>query len=142
MNTIQALRAATYTKRRYVAFAVLGSVVLFATAFVFLFVHQVRVQRKFLITVSKFGAMPMPHVEHSWFVHIEQLSYEKLENVQVLIDQGTIHNSAMPFAWSFNNETIDGRAQKEFGISPHPSTITMVWDGGSETFRFNATPIP
>ena len=129
-------------KRRYVAFAVLGSVVLFATAFVFLFVHQVRVQKTFLITVSKFGAPSIPNVEHSWFVHIEQLSYEELENVQVLIDQGTIHNSAMPFAWSFNNETFDGRAQKEFGISPHPLNITIVWDGGFEIFLFNSTPIP
>ena len=128
-------------KRRYVAFAVLGSVVLFATAFVFLFVHQVRVQKTFLITVSKFGAMPIPHIEHSWLVHIEQLSYEELENVWVLIDQGTINNSAMPFA-SFNSETFDGRAQKEFGLSPHPSTIIMVWDGGSETFLYNPTPIP
>jgi hypothetical protein len=128
-------------KKRYVAFAVLGSVVLFATAFVFLFVHQVRVQKTFLITVSKFGAMQIPNVEHSWFVHIEQLSYEEFENVWVLIDQGTIHNSAMPFAWPFNNETIDGRAQKEFGLSPHPLNITIVWDGGSEIFLFNSTPI-
>ena len=129
-------------KRRYVAFAVFGSAVLFATTFVVLFVHQVRVQKTFLITVSKFGAMPIPNVEHSWFVHIEQLSYEEFANVLVLIDQGTVHNSAMPFAWSFNNETFDGRAQKEFGISPHPLNITIVWDGGFEIFLFNSTPIP
>jgi hypothetical protein len=129
-------------KRRYVAFAVLGSVVLFATAFVFLFIHQVRIQKTFLITVSKFGATPIPNVEHSWFIHIEQLSHKEVENVWVLIDQGTIHNSAMPFTWPFNNETFDGRAQKEFGHSPHPSNITVVWDGGSEIFLFNPTPIP
>ena len=74
----------------------------------------------------------MADAEWSWFVHIEQLSYTELNNVQVLIDQ----DSQSPFYSPTYNKTWDGHAQKEFWISWHPTNITIVWDEGSETFLF------
>lgn len=116
--------------------------ILFATVFVFMFVHQIRTQKTFRITVTIFGAHSMPHADYGWRVIIEQLSYEELKKAEILIDQGTPANCASPFYNPFlYNSTIDGRAQSEFGLSWHPSNITMVWDGGSEIFLFNPTPI-
>lgn len=131
-------------KKRYVAlFASICLAILFATTFVFMFAHQVRMQKTFRVTVTKFGALPGPHTDNPWRVLIEQLSYEELKNAEILIDQGTPNNFASPFYNPFlHNSTIDGRAQKEFYVSWHPSNITMVWDGGSEIFLFNPTPIP
>lgn len=133
----------TRMNKKFVAsFIIISTVILFLAIFVFMFLHQVQTQNTFRITVTKFGAITIPHADNSWRIHIEQLTYEKLENAEILIDQGTPYNSASPFPGSWNNRTVDGRAQKEFHISWHPSNITMVWDGGGEVFHFSSSPIP
>ena len=104
--------------------------------------HQVQTKETFGVTVTVFGAFSPPDCDYGWRVIVEQLSYEELKNVKILIDQGTPSNLQMPFYWPHDNRTIDGRAQKVFGLSWHPSNITMVWEGGSEIFLINPTPIP
>ncbi len=132
-------------KRNSFAFRVLvGSfcaVILVGALFVFLFVHQVQAQQKFRVTLTKFGALPIPHGDDSWRIIVEQLSYEELKNVDIRIDEGTRNNTGMPFygPWLYN-KTFDGRAQKEWGQSPQPINITIVWDGGAESFVFNRYP--
>ncbi len=116
--------------------------ILIGALFVFTFVHQVQAQQMFRVSVTKFGAMPLVHADVSWRVIVEQLSYERLNNVEILTDQGTPYNSGSPFYNDFlYNSTGDGRAQREWCQGPHqPSNITIVWDGGSETFLFNQYP--
>ena len=132
-------------KTKSVAFRALIGVVcfviLFGALFVFTYLHQVQEQQKYRVTVSKFGAIPLPHSDDSWRVLVEQLSNEELKNPEILIDQGTPYNSGHPFYNPFlNNKTIDGRSQNEFSRSHQPINITVVWDGGSETFLFNHYP--
>ena len=114
-------------KKFVASFNIISTVILFLALFVFMFVHQVHTQNTFRITVTKFGAISIPHTDSSWRIHTEQLTYERLENAEILIDQGTPYNSASPVPGSWNNRTVDGRAQKEFYISWHPSNITMAW---------------
>jgi len=117
-------------------------VILVGAMFLLAYVYQVQTQQTFQVTVTKFGALPLPHSDESWRVVVEQLSYEELSNVEILTDQGTPYNSGQPFYNNFlHNSTIDGRAQREWSQGPHqPSNITIVWDGGSETFLFNHYP--
>ena len=141
----QRLEEADILKARSLALrALIGLVcfvILVGVVFVFAFVHQVQTKQSFRVTVSKFGAFPIPLFDTSWRVVVEQLSYEKLKNVEILIDQGTVYNSRKLFYNHFmHNSTIDGRAQREWGTSHQPSNITIVWDGGSETFLFNHYP--
>ncbi len=108
--------------------------------FVFTYVNQVQTKQTFRVTVNMGG--PVLFVYVSWRVVVEQLSYEKLNNAEILIDQGTPNNGAMPFYDNaLHNSTADGRYQKEWDQGPNqPSNITIVWDGGSETFLFNHYP--
>jgi hypothetical protein len=119
--------------------AFICSVIVFGCMFVFLFLHQVQTQQTFRVTVSRFGAFLDGY---PWRIHIEQLSYRELKNVEVRIDEGTIMNCAcdFPSPSGVNPKTIDGRAQTEFYLSWQPHTITMVWDEGYETFVFNPCP--
>jgi hypothetical protein len=118
------------------------AVILLGALFVFLFVHQVQAQQKFRVTLTKFGAFPMPHGgDDSWRVIVEQLTYEELKNVEIRTGEGSHLGSGQPFYGEFlHNETFDGRAQKEWSQYPQPINITIVWDGGAESFVFNRYP--
>ncbi len=124
-------------EKRRIAVIFLFAISVAAAAFVFTYVHQVQSQSTFRVTVSR---LTMDPAGFDWRVHIEQLSYEELENGQVLIDEGTPHNLGGPFPSSANPKTIDGRVQSEFYVSWQPLNITIVWDGGREMFLFNKYP--
>ena len=133
------MKARSLAFRALIGFACF--VILVEVFFVFTFLHQVQTKQNFRVTVSKFGAIPSMYSHSSWRVVVEQLSYEKMKNVEILIDQGTLYNSGQPFYNTFlHNSTIDGRAQREWSQDHQPSNVTIVWDGGSETFLFNRYP--
>jgi hypothetical protein len=112
-------------------------VILLGTLFVFLFVHQVQAQQKFRVTVTMLGTIPLTHAKDSWRIVVEQLSYGELKSVEIQTDDA----GGQPFYNDFlHNSTLDGRPQREWYQSPQPLNITIVWDGGSETFLFNRYP--
>ena len=110
----------------------------------FTFMHQVQEGQKFRVTVSKFGAFPpeIMHSDVSWRILVEQLYYEELKNVYVQVDKETPTNGGTghPSGIRLGTHAIDGRAQTEFSTGRQPSNITIVWDGGGETFFFNHYP--
>ncbi len=126
-------------RKRYVVLIVgVTLAILVPTIFLFTFMYQVRMQEMFRVTLSCYGqGNVVGHGGFVWNVCVERLSFEELKSVKVVIDV----NSETPFPGFFNNRTIDGRAQLLFGQSPQPTNITVVWDGGSEMFIFNDSPI-
>lgn len=122
-------------KKRYVALIASICVIIISLAlFVGLFVHQVKASENFQVTVTKFGAVPIAGVpgDDSWKIHIEQLNHLELENPWIIIDT----NNGQFFYGGYLNSTYDGRSQKEFCISWHPSNITIVWAEGCDYFYF------
>ncbi len=126
-------------KKRYVIFIVsIVLVILVVSLFHYTFLYQIQTQKMFKITINVAGKNVVGHNDgYVWDVHIEQLSYQELKNAQVIIDV----NSGMPFPGILNNKTSDGRAQLNFGHSPQPTNITMIWDDGHEIFLFRDSSI-
>jgi hypothetical protein len=122
-------------RRKYAIGApvVIGLVAFVGVMFMFTYLHQAQTQQTFRVTVSWFDTYFTG--EYSWKVHIRQLSYQELENARVLIGNGE-----SPFPSLFNPKSADGNAQQEFGCYPQPQNITIVWDGGRETFVLNHYP--
>jgi hypothetical protein len=114
-------------KKRYVALiAGIFTVMILIVAFVGLFGYEVKASGNFLVIVTRFGAVPIPDCSDSWSIHIQQLNLIKLEDVTIIIDKTT----TVPFNSNYFT------SQKQFGISWHPSNITIVWNGGVDFFYF------
>ncbi len=125
-------------RRRYVVlFVSIILAILIVTIFAFTFLYQVQTQKMFKITISFAGQNNIVHHDYLWHVNIEQLSFEELENVQVIINV----NSRRPFLSIPNNNTSDGYAQEIFDVVHQPTNITMIWTGGKETFLFRDSPV-
>ena len=111
----------------------IGLVALASVVFMFSYLHQVQTKQTFQVSVSWFDTR-VPG-EYGWAVHIEQRTLQELKNASVQSDGG-----GTPFPSMSNPKTADGHAQQEFSCYPQPRNVTIVWDGGSETFIFNHYP--